>query len=346
MPKIENNTIHQNHARYGSAVHCTLSIPKIIGNTIENNAMYNSYPLPLYFGSVEGAITLDMGENFLIEGNVVKGNTAGTGAGINVKTNYAGRIQNNLILNNTAYDPTAFGGMGGGIYCLVPPAATDNLYIVNNTIVGNSATYAGMPKPLDEQGGGIAISLPPPLPTPSPPPQGKLTIANNIIAFNSSGLYQTATTPMLSFTLVNNDVFNAGANYRDISPGTGDMSTDPLFLDRTSGDFHLVFDSPCIDAGDNGPVSLIAYDFDGNPRIMDGKMSGFPTVDMGATEYASALDINGDGVVDIGDIISVLQLLSHQAPSVLVGSGVDSNGDGKLGMEEALYILQVIAKIR
>ncbi|MHC4654913.1 MAG: choice-of-anchor Q domain-containing protein [Planctomycetota bacterium] len=62
--------------------------------------------------------------------------------------------------------------------------------------------------------------------------------------------------------------------------GEGNIDADPLFVDTASGDYHLLPDSPCIDAGDNSviPPSVLT-DLDGNPRITYG------TVDMGAYEF-------------------------------------------------------------
>ena len=56
-------------------------------------------------------------------------------------------------------------------------------------------------------------------------------------------------------------------------------TSDPRFLDSVAGDLHLQFDSPCINAGQNGHVKS-AIDLDGNPRIDQG------TVDIGAYERA------------------------------------------------------------
>jgi hypothetical protein len=285
MPTIERNLLARNHARYGSAVHCLFSIPKIAGNTIEENAMYNTYPLPLYLGSVEGAVTLDMGEDFLVEGNVFRANTAGTGAGLNVKSNFAGRIRSNLFVENVAYDPTAFGGMGGGIYALVLPGAVDHHYILNNTLVGNIATYALLPPPMNEQGGGIAISLPVPIPPPATMPPGKLTVANNILVGNSSGIYQTATTPMLGFTLEHNNLLNLGIDYRDVTPAPTDISADPLFADAGAGNYRLTPASPCVDAGLDLWGLAALTDLEGKPRVADGNGDGLPVVDMGAYEH-------------------------------------------------------------
>lgn len=88
-------------------------------------------------------------------------------------------------------------------------------------------------------------------------------IKNNIIVNNSaSGIIKTSPG---SLSISYNDVWNNFANYHGVSPGTGDISADPLFADSSNYDFHLksttgrwngiawitdAVDSPCIDAGD------------------------------------------------------------------------------------------------
>jgi hypothetical protein len=61
--------------------------------------------------------------------------------------------------------------------------------------------------------------------------------------------------------------------------GTGCIDSDPCLVDAATGDFHLLSDSPCIDAGTNSAPNLPSTDFEGKPRILDG------TVDMGADEF-------------------------------------------------------------
>ncbi|MGB2808012.1 MAG: right-handed parallel beta-helix repeat-containing protein, partial [Sedimentisphaerales bacterium] len=70
--------------------------------------------------------------------------------------------------------------------------------------------------------------------------------------------------------------------YSDVQggwPGTGNINSNPLFVNAAIGNYHLLLGSPCIDAGDNSSVPpSVVTDLDGNPRIIDG------TVDMGAYE--------------------------------------------------------------
>jgi len=77
-------------------------------------------------------------------------------------------------------------------------------------------------------------------------------LSNNIIAFNNTGIqchYDTA--PILTY----NDIYNNRANdYIGCSPCEGSFSDNPMFVDLRCKDFHLVGNSPCVDAGDpNSP---------------------------------------------------------------------------------------------
>ena len=290
MPTIEENFITQNHAKYGSGIYCKASSPRIVRNIVDNNEMY-VLP-PQYFGSAYGAITCWLCQDFLIAENMIAENTAAVGAGINTQSCFSGRILNNLIINNPSLDysttPPA-GGIGGGIYCEITANPTDNIYIVNNTLVGNTATHSIF----GERGGGIALTL----------FSEKIVVANNIVAFNSSGIWQHPGTITQTPTLKNNCVFNDGDNYINLSTGATDISEDPDFVNRTEGNFHLQSASPCIDAGDNNILNLPDTDFEGDPRIIDGDNDGAATVDMGADEFnVCEGDFDGDLDVDGSDL--------------------------------------------
>jgi hypothetical protein len=63
------------------------------------------------------------------------------------------------------------------------------------------------------------------------------------------------------------------------APGSGNITANPRFVDADAGDFHLRFDSPCIDAGD--PTSPVVDDIDGDRRPQG------TGPDMGADEFVS-----------------------------------------------------------
>jgi hypothetical protein len=72
--------------------------------------------------------------------------------------------------------------------------------------------------------------------------------------------------------------------YGDFQGGSnGDLTNAPLFI-NTNGDFHLLANSPCINAGNNAYV-WTTNDLDGNPRIVGG------TVDIGCYEYQSPTSV-------------------------------------------------------
>jgi parallel beta-helix repeat protein len=78
-------------------------------------------------------------------------------------------------------------------------------------------------------------------------------IINNIIVNNGEyGLYL----PYANEVILHNDVFsNIAGNYTNSSPGTGDISQNPQFMDANSGNFALRSTdpkSPCINAGRPG----------------------------------------------------------------------------------------------
>jgi hypothetical protein len=97
---------------------------------------------------------------------------------------------------------------------------------VNHTIVANNA---GRNIVLGELGGGIALAL----------LSSGIEIANNIIAFNSSGIWNHPT-PLGTATLTANDVFSNGtSNYIGLTAGPTDISADPQFVKYSEGDLHL-----------------------------------------------------------------------------------------------------------
>jgi hypothetical protein len=199
-----------------------------------------------------------------------------------VKFSLDGQIQNNLVLSNLSYNIQSQSGLGGGIFC----SAVSNLTLVNNTIVGNNA-----PGVLNSGGASIYLLYP-----------DSLAVANNIIAFNSSGilLYPGSATP----SIFRNDCVDNPVNYSGgLSAGPGDINIDPQFVNGSAGDYHLLATSPCIDAGFAGKAATT--DFDSVPRPLDGNNDGTAAFDMGAFEFIHpTADTDHDGAPDEAEIIA------------------------------------------
>ena len=179
----------------------------------------------------------------------MRGNRAISGGGLYVVNSAVADIINCIIAGNCA-DKATYGD-GGGIYNNL---ATVNIY--SSTIAGNYAY---------RRGGGVRADA------------SGTTIVNSILWDNSSG----GTEPQINGS--------PAVTYSDISggfAGTGNINSDPLFLysyqasyqnPTTSGDFHIMDGSPCIDAGTGAGAP--ADDFDEDTR------TGNP--DMGADEYVA-----------------------------------------------------------
>jgi hypothetical protein len=172
------------------------------------------------------------------------------------------------------------GGEGGAIWLMVQTDPPETFAIVNNTFVGNWATnpYSG------EMGGAIAV-----LPT-----SNELVIANNIMARNTSGIYQRmgfATNPQL----VRNLLSNGTHDYVGLPAGATDILADPLFVDVAGGNWRLQAASPAIDAAAGEHIAR-DMDLDGAPRPQDGNDDGIEAYDIGAYEYSP--DADGDGTPD------------------------------------------------
>ena len=155
--------------------------------------------------------------------------------------------------------------------------------------------------------------------------QGNITLKNCVISNNSSGVYNSSSSSNLHIencTIVGNatngvtglggSIVNSilwensddinGAAYtssyccvQDGDAGTGNISSNPKFVDVANYNFHLAYNSPCIDAGD--PNSSYANEpYGGGDRINMGAY--------GNTEEAKVvLDNDGDGIVDDWELL-------------------------------------------
>ena len=106
--------------------------------------------------------------------------------------------------------------------------------IINNTIVNNAR--------------GVQVSQ-----------NSTPDIVNNIIVDNRVGIINFGNNVL---SVKYSDIFGNNVNYDMLDDQTGlngNISVDPRFVDPEAEDYHLLEDSPCIDAGD--PTT--ALDLDG-----------------------------------------------------------------------------------
>jgi hypothetical protein len=177
----------------------------------------------------------------------------GYGGGISCINGSSPAIRYNIITRNYAANG------GGGIYCGDGSAPA----IVNNVITGNSAgTY----------GGGINCN------NGSSPTLVNNTIAGNSAGTNGSGIscrnssFPTAINVILWGNGTSEIYTDSGSamdiTYSDIKngwSGTGNINANPRFLNVAINDYHLMDDSPCINAGAQAQA-VPDKDMDGNPR--------------------------------------------------------------------------------
>lgn len=218
-----------------------------------------------------------------ITDNVFDTNAEGSGGfGAGIGGNISSPdIERNLFVNNNCD-----GQFLSGVVSFVN---TSSPKIINNIFVDNPCRAINMTLPVGSQpvvinntivrnrtGIRVATGV----------PTSQQIYENNIIVGNTEGLATQFGTPADNPTWSHNLVFGNTTNYVQIADQTGlngNISADPLFV--SSSDFHLLGNSPAIDAGDNSAPNLPAQDFDGNPRIVDGNFTGTPIVDMGAYEF-------------------------------------------------------------
>jgi hypothetical protein len=282
MVDLWYNRIESNRGPEGAGIYCFTARPMLFNNLIQSNENY--YLPPVYFGSAAGAVAMHLCWDLDLRFNHFVGNVADAGGALYLDQPYRGTIANNLFVGNHAFSrQLSTGGEGGAIWLLIGADAEEPLQIVGNTFSGNTATsiFAG------EQGGAMAVL----------PVSAEAVIANNLLAFNSSGIYQR-----IGFShhpvLVRNGMYNGASNYVGLPAGATDLVADPLFVNRPGGDYRLQAASPMIEAGNPAHI-LTSTDLDGAPRAQDADYDGTSAVDIGAYEYSP--DFDSDGTADWQD---------------------------------------------
>jgi gliding motility-associated-like protein len=251
-PNIINCSFDGNNAYMGGGMYNYSSSPTISdcrfsGNTsyFDGGGMYNnSFSSPIltnckFSGNVStrwGGGLFNYNSSPLLTNCSFAGNTStSVGGGVS-------NVYSSPTFTNCSFAGNTSGDYGGGMW-----NEFSSPTIVNCSFNGNNATT------------GAAMYN---FQTSSP------TITNCIIWGNNSGIFNSGSTPQISYSLV-----------QGISSGTGNINgnTDPLFVDAANGNLRLQACSPAINAGSNAANST-TVDLGGNTRVVG-------TIDMGAYEF-------------------------------------------------------------
>ena len=213
-------------------------------------------------------------------------------------TLYGSRISNCIIQKNAA---------GNGIYLTKVPLSS-SIAVTGCEIYGNAAgiytqngSCASIFDNLIYKNSSMGILLQNP---------GLTTIRNNtIVGHTSYGIscMDGGTTPVISNCIVwgnIDDLYSCTATYsctdNNNDAGTGNIHTDPCFVNADANDFHLRPRSLCIDAGDPNFNDFNYTDIDGEYRIMFGKTA--LRVDIGADELRwLKADFDRNEIVNFAD---------------------------------------------
>jgi hypothetical protein len=230
---IRDNTFRGNVAGattngLGGGLSLTNSSAAVGDNLIQDN---QATPTGDGFG---GGLYSEFGD-VTLRGNIVTGSTAEYGA-LNFQSNTNVTLVNNVIAQNPA----------GGVFVRGSASYPLAGVLVHNTIAqnGREGVYAGW------YSSGYST----------------LTLTNNIIAGNTTGIYAHPD-PNPNVVTATNTLFYGnsddidGLSITSVGEITG---SDPLFLNPAEGDYHLRAGSPAIEAGVSVP--WLTTDIDGDAR--------------------------------------------------------------------------------
>ncbi|MHB9134304.1 MAG: hypothetical protein ACYDBB_24805 [Armatimonadota bacterium] len=262
--------------------------PVITGCTFSNNIASSMYD-PRYGGgggmaNTECAVTVDS--------CTFMNNIAGSGGGM---LNYLAEptITNCIFNGNTNISE----GRGGAIYNLARGTITNCTFYKNGWRAWYYPPYDL--RPYTTQGGAIYEER----------TGCKITnclFSGNAVRYSGGAIYSVGNIPVSSRTMLTNCLFfdnirlpmgddDPTMSHTDglFNPDSTDnlYDIDPLMIDPAGGDFHLRYDSPCIDAGTTLKLAkfnwppMPAKDFDGDKRIVDADGDDVPAADIGVDEF-------------------------------------------------------------
>jgi hypothetical protein len=279
---IEDNIVHDNTnigidigGNYGTCPTAALDHGR--NGIIRNNLVYNcNAPY-----STAAGIYIDGGWDIVVENNICHHN--GYGGEIGCEENGTTK---NIIFRNNIFYKNYYSGMHVGGYDVNTTGNVLNSSVYNNTFYQNDTG--------NNYNGELLLTQ-----------SQACTFNNNIFYVSAQNVYiqasRTQTNLLVNYNLVyadagiaNVEVEVNGTNYTGLSSyyaasgqGANSSFANPLFIDASTFDFHLLTTSPAIDAGNPSyTMATGEVDMDDEARINNS------IIDCGADEYYSTVVIN------------------------------------------------------
>ncbi len=198
--------------------------------------------------------------------------------GLAVASENGGLIENVTIYNNVIY-LNQYGGIELGSWSDVGftgQKPIEHIKIINNTCYKNGGYNNGW-------GYGVVIDN---------PDAKDILIRNNICSENSA---QIAVQQIGNQAIIDHNLFFGNNTAEGTLYGSDSIIGNPLFRDSNANDFHLLDNSPAIDAGSS--IDAPTIDFDNTNRPYGG------SYDIGAYEYSTLLNVKIND--NFGDFVEI-----------------------------------------
>ena len=257
--RVENFEIKNNHVH-----HCTRKEGIDVKSGCSNGKIYKNH-----VHDIAGVgIYVDAGSYDEHNIDVFQNNVHDCLHGIILESENGGNLENINVYNNIVYD-NIYNGIDIGGMTGKEGYERNNIKVINNILHNN---------------GALAIKIM----TQTEDVVGPLIIRNNILSGNNWQMlyFRYAGTYASSNVYVDHNLFTADSDYY----GDNTVIGDPMFVNPSEADFHLLEDSPAIDSG--SPIDAPDFDFDGNKRPSGNRY------DIGVFEYQGDEDLFSDDFND------------------------------------------------